>query len=720
MIIQGIYIKELFFDAEPGRALFLLKPSVDMPEYSSANGLVRAVGKFCLHQKYMPLYMVGDWKKDEYGFKFEFSNIYESSAPIDETEKFLELLCGKQISHRELKKLIKVVGNDVFSLLSIQDVELKIQKKTGIDLLAVSGLTNKLRYLKNKMDLFVLIDSNGGTYAHCKKILAKFPDNALEIIHKDAYEILQKVNIPFQVIDRIALKAGADSCCLSRIRAILLWAIRKETNAGSTYVTLETLEKIVKNVYGNIPMSAITAALTDHPMVIKDNTADVYYEKKLFYDELHAAKEFARLYLSRKEIPWHPELIEELEKDNGYKLGEQQRKSFGLLRNTGIKLLTGDPGTGKTTTVNVLLQYLDRVAKMNGVKLKIALCAPAGRAAQRMKETTSRNALTIHKLLEFQPYGDNEIYRDENDPIDADVIVVDETSMLGLSLFSKLLGAVKSGSLLLFVGDVNQLPSVEPGNVLQDMIKCGYVDFCHLSEVFRQSEESLIVKNAKEIVNGNGRLLEGDDFEIIKTGEDIEKDVLECVNQLLEECDNKNDIQILCPVRKGMGGVKKLNNLSQNLFNPGKGGIWYGYRNYRPHDRVILLSNNYSMNYFNGDVGYITDIVDENVHVQVGENCIELSQELLSDMDLSYVITVHKSQGSEYPYVVLVLPKEAHGILDQNLLYTAVTRAKKKIKILYEDDMLNVALKTKRRENRKTLLAVKIRQQIRQMEKNPL
>lgn len=720
MIIQGIYIKELFFDAEQGQTAFLIKPSADMPEYSSANGLIRAVGKFCLHQKYMPLYMVGDWKKDEYGFKFEFSNIYESAASKEETEKFIRALCGKDISHKELKKLIKVTGNDVFSLLSVEDVELKIQEKTGIDLLAISGFTDKLRHLKKEMDLFTLLDCNGGTYSHCKKILLKFPDNALDVIQNDAYEILKKVNIPFQVIDRIALKSGADPCCLSRIRAILLWAIRKETNAGSTYVTLETLEKTIKKVYGDIPMSAITAALADHPMMLKDDEADVYYEKRIFHDELKAAKEFARLYLSRKEIPWHPELIEQLEKENGYKLGEQQKKSFSLLKNTGIKLLTGDPGTGKTTTVNVLLQYLDKVAEMNGVKLKIALCAPAGRAAQRMKETTSRNALTIHKLLEFQPYGDSEIYRDENDPIDADVIVVDETSMLGLSLFSKLLGATKSGSLLLFVGDVNQLPSVEPGNVLQDMIKCGYVDFCHLSEVFRQSEESLIVRNAKEIVYGNGHLLEGEDFEIIKVGDDMGRDVLKCVNQFLEQCDDKNEIQILGPVKKGMGGVKKLNAISQDIFNPEKGGIWYGYRNYRLHDRVILLSNNYSMNYFNGDVGYITDIVDKTVHVQIGENNIELSQELLSDMDLSYGITVHKSQGSEYPYVILVLPKESQGILDQNLLYTAVTRAKKKIKILYEGDMLNIALKTKRRGNRKTLLAVKIRQQIRQMENNPL
>lgn len=709
--VRGIYKKSIFFNSEKGQSAFLLKPAGEIEKkYINSEGYVKVTGRFCLQQKNMPLVIDGDWKNSEYGMELHIRNIVETSCSNEETIDFIESL-GTVVSTRDVRRIARAVNGDIFSAANNDTAETDISEKTHADFTSVSEVFKKVRVLKTELDLFKFLSAYNGTYAHCMSLMKKYPDNALEIVLNAPYQVAKDTSIPFKILDQIALDRGTDILAEERISAILYWCLKKESGSGNAFVTFEQLYKAVSRQFKDIPKEAVKKSLADHPFIKTDPVfPGSYYDEEMLEDEVKAAHSFARLLHTKKMLPFHPEFIKQIEEERGFAFGNQQRQAFQLLRSTGFKLLTGDPGTGKTTTVNGLLKYLEMLWNELYGKLPVfALCAPAGRAAQRMKETTSRNAQTIHKLIEYQPFDGKEYYKDAADPIKADVIVVDEVSMLGLSTFSKLVAAIENGALVMLVGDTNQLQSVEPGNVLQDIIDSGCVDRCHLSEVFRQAEESLINRNAKKIIHGEADLLTGPDFKIIQCTPDETQDVLrETVQDMIETYGDINKIQVLSPVRKGTCGVKDGNVLLQNIFNPGKGGIWHGYRNYKLNDRVMMMSNNYSLQYYNGDVGYIKKITDSSMDIVIGEEKIALPREQYSDMDLAYNCTVHKSQGSEYDYLVIVLQEAAAGMLDQNLLYTAVTRGKKEVRIIYENDSLKKAIRTARKGGRNSHMVQRI------------
>lgn len=709
--VRGIYKKSIFFNSEKGQSAFLLKPAGEIEKkYINSEGYVKVTGRFCLQQKNMPLVIDGDWKNSEYGMELHIRNIVETSCSNEETIDFIESL-GTVVSTRDVRRIARAVNGDIFSAANNDTAETDISEKTHADFTSVSEVFKKVRVLKTELDLFKFLSAYNGTYAHCMSLMKKYPDNALEIVLNAPYQVAKDTSIPFKILDQIALDRGTDILAEERISAILYWCLKKESGSGNAFVTFEQLYKAVSRQFKDIPKEAVEKSLADHPFIKTDPVfPGSYYDEEMLEDEVKAAHSFARLLHTKKMLPFHPEFIKQIEEERGLAFGNQQRQAFQLLRSTGFKLLTGDPGTGKTTTVNGLLKYLEMLWNELYGKLPVfALCAPAGRAAQRMKETTSRNAQTIHKLIEYQPFDGKEYYKDAADPIKADVIVVDEVSMLGLSTFSKLVAAIENGALVMLVGDTNQLQSVEPGNVLQDIIDSGCVDRCHLSEVFRQAEESLINRNAKKIIHGEEDLLTGPDFKIIQCTPDETQDVLrETVQDMIETYGDINKIQVLSPVRKGTCGVKDGNVLLQNIFNPGKGGIWHGYRNYKLNDRVMMMSNNYSLQYYNGDVGYIKKITDSSMDIVIGEEKITLPREQYSDMDLAYNCTVHKSQGSEYDYLVIVLQEAAAGMLDQNLLYTAVTRGKKEVRIIYENDSLKKAIRTARKGGRNSHMVQRI------------
>lgn len=713
--VYGTYVANLFFNPEKGQSTFLLKPAPEScREYISEHGNIKVVGRFCLGQKGMPLAIEGDWHISEYGPELHIRNITETSCTKEETIEFIQGL-NTVISPRDIRRIASVVGNDIFSASESPSVENKICDKTKADFMSVSDVFKKVRALKRELDLFKFLGEYNGTYEHCMKLMKQYPTDALEMVLRKPYEVAQSVNIPFKILDNIALDQGIDILADERIAAILYWCMQKESGSGNAYITFEQLYKAVTKQFKDITKDAVEKSLKNHPLIKTDpKFPGAYYDMEMLKDEENAAHDFARLLYTKKELPFHPEFIDQIEKDRGFAFGNQQRQAFQLLRTTGFKLLTGDPGTGKTTTVNGLLKYLEMLwNKLYGKLPVFALCAPAGRAAQRMKETTARNAQTIHKLIEYQPFDGKEYYKDASDPIKADVIVVDEVSMLGLSTFSKLIAAIEDGALVMLVGDTNQLQSVEPGNVLQDIIDSGCVDRCHLSEVFRQAEESLINQNAKKIIRGEENLAVGNDFKITKcTPEETKNILMSTVQEMITECGDAKKVQILAPLRKGSCGVNEGNGLLQNIFNPGKGGLWYGYRNYKLHDRVMMMSNNYALQYYNGDVGYITKITNSFMEISVGEEMISLPREQYGDMDLAYNCTVHKSQGSEYDYLVIVLQEEAAGMLDQNLLYTAVTRGKKEVRIIYENNTLQTAIRTARKGGRNSHLIERIHSEL--------
>ena len=629
-VLTGTYKNGFYFNTKNGQQAFMLKPQKGVcDDKLDCNGEVKAVGRYCLRQKKMPLYLAGKWKQTEDKWEFHFREVSEYCQFKDEATDLIEQIKvdhNLSITQKYVQRITSKVGTDLFSAISISGIEDEIAEDDPVASSVISQVFSKLRSLVTELKLFKMLDGYGGTYEDTAKILRKFPDDAMTVLVQDSYRIYEEANVAFELIDKIALANGVEPLSEVRIKAILLWCIRRETNSGNVYMTFEDLCNSASKAYGDIPNTAIAGALEDHPFIVRDNENNIFYEKRMLVDEKLAAKEFVRLMKSSKELPFHPEYIELIEKENGRKFGNQQKEAFMLLQSTGVKLLTGDPGTGKTTTVNGLLRYLELLwEKEFKRKPKFALCAPSGRASQRMKETTKRNALTVHKLLEYQPYGAGEYYKNSDDPIDADVIVVDEMSMLGLSTYSKLEGAIKSGALILLVGDTNQIQSVEPGNVLADIIASGCVDSCHLTEVFRQAEESLININAKKIISGDGELREGPDFSLVQSTPDKTPELLlETVSALIAEAGDAKKVQVLAPVKKGTCGVFAGNNLLQDLFNPGKDLIWHGAKKFRLNDRVILMTNNYALNYFNGDVGYIKRVSESGIKIEIGDELISL------------------------------------------------------------------------------------------------
>lgn len=717
--IFGSYRKTLFFNTEQGQHAFFFKPTAGTCEgrVDPRFGTVKCVGKHYLTQPGMPLYLVGEWKRTQNGEEFHFMEASEWCGGPDMAAEFMRELKKQgalSASPKAIQKLAKFAGANLFAAAMTPGVEDAAAAETGVDIVDASQAFAKIRSLVSEMNLCKTVARHGGTYEHAMKIKRKFPEEATRVLAEEPYRVLEEAAVPFDLIDSIALSNGVEPLSLERLRALALWAVRKDTGAGNVFMRIDSIFKIVSKKRGEVPYTAIAAALADHPYLMKDPAReDVYYEKRLYEDEVQAAKGVARLLTTAIPLPWRPDLVDEVEKENGRPFGSQQKSAFRLLTSTGLKILTGDPGTGKTTTLNSLLRYLEKVWQAAfGRKPRFALCAPSGRAAQRMKETTGRNAMTVHKTLGVMPYGTSEYYKNANDPIDADVIVVDEISMLDLSTFRKLVEAIRSGCLLILVGDVNQLQSVGPGSVLADLGACGCVDSCHLTEVFRQAEDSLININAKKVIGGDPGLLEGADFKIVRTSspEESAAAMKEEVARMTRECGDPDDVQVLAPMRKGACGIYQGNQTLQEQINPPKKGpsVWHGRTNYRVGDRVIMMSNNYALNYFNGDVGYVKEIGESSMKIEIGEETIVLPREQYGDMELAYDVTIHKSQGSEYGHLAIVLQGAAKNMLNRNLLYTGITRGKKEVVLIAEEGTIEKSCATVNVGKRNSALAERI------------
>ncbi|MEI7934188.1 MAG: AAA family ATPase, partial [Chlorobiaceae bacterium] len=378
-------------------------------------------------------------------------------------------------------------------------------------------------------------------------------------------------------------------------------------------------------------------------------------------------------------------------------------------------VITGGPGVGKTTIINTILNILETE------KLNVLLCAPTGRAAKRLSESTGMEAKTIHRLLEFDPFL-RDFRRGKSNPLEADLVIVDEASMIDVVLMNRLLAAISSRSALMFAGDVDQLPPVGPGFVLADMINSGAVPVVRLTEIFRQAESSMIIVNAHSINRGEFTIpshnagAELSDFYVVQSEStaDIQRRLLLIVADRIPErfgMDRLNDIQVLTPMNKGPLGTRALNALLQERLNPNPAGKIVRFEvTYAEGDKVIQMVNNYDKEVFNGDIGRIAVVDDEESTLSVLYDNREVLYEFgeLEEIALAYAITIHKSQGSEYPAVVIPLSMQHFTMLERNLIYTAVTRAKKLVMIIGDPRALATAVSNKRSSQRMTGLAAMI------------
>ena len=597
------------------------------------------------------------------------------------------------------EELVAKFGVNIFSYPDIPEVgELLKEEEKG------EAILQKLQRKYMECLVFDEMSTVQIPYPYSIKLVKQYGAESLKMLKADPYNGL-KVGLTFRQCDRLAIRYGLSATSYSRIRAVADVCMDQIKASGNTYELLPAFQQQVmyrlqhgeykEEIPTNVPISFKGRSYEIVNVAGKSRVVN----RNLRMAEERVAKNLKRLLRSDRE-PYNDRFIPMIEEQCHMAFGKEQREAFQMFHTRGIKILTGGPGTGKTTTVKGLLLYYQMMHPNHVIRL----AAPTGRAAQRLAESTDMPATTIHKLLEYIPYGESPMVRDANNPIEADLLVIDEVSMLDIEVCDMLLEAVKTGTMILLVGDVHQLESVGPGAILRDLLKSrkNIVEKTMLTEVYRQKGGSPIIDNSIKINDGNTELAFCDDFQFIRC--DSQEDIFEAVKQLYPKFTREGmfDTQILCPSYKGEAGIDRLNVAIRDMVNPEGKTLVYGFHKYRVGDKVIMTRNNAEVGYYNGDIGVIDKILEDEIVIKIRKFSIHLDRECFDDLRLAYAISIHRSQGSEFKNVIIVLPKEPKSMLVRNLFYTAVTRAKKRVVVISEQEALETAIQTSRTDFRKT------------------
>ena len=641
-----------------------------------------------------------------YGQQFKVAS-FEEKAPEDEEaiERYLGSGAIKGIGLAMAARIVRRFKEDTFRIIEEEPERLaEIKGISNRKALEIASQVNEKRDLRQAM---IFLQQYGITMNLAVKVYQAYGQDVYNIIRENPYQLADDIDgVGFRTADEIAARVGIRMDSDFRVRSGILYTLLQASGEGHTYlpeteltprasrllnVTPEQVEKQYMDLA--IERKIILKQLEDQTQI---------YAASFYYMEANTATMLKRLNVSYDVSDAEIEQrIRGIEKKSGMTLDEHQVTAVKEAVRNGLLVITGGPGTGKTTTINTIIRYFE----LEG--LEIFLAAPTGRAAKRMSETTGFEARTVHRMLELNggAEGSGGFERDESNPLEADVIIVDEMSMVDISLMCSLLKAISVGTRLILVGDVNQLPSVGPGSVLRDIIQSHACNVVMLTKIFRQASTSDIIVNAHKINHGEEVALDNKsmDFFFLKRydADVIINVVLQLIKQKLPKFVDASpyDIQVLTPMRKGLLGVERLNGILQRYMNPpanDKVEKEYGSTVFREGDKVMQTKNNYQLAWeirtkygltvdkglgiFNGDMGIIRQINDfaEQMIIEFDEGrMVEYPYKLLDELELAYAITIHKSQGSEYPAVVIPLLGGPMMLMNRNLLYTAVTRARK-------------------------------------------
>jgi exodeoxyribonuclease V alpha subunit len=678
-----------------------------------------------------------------YGEQFKVTN-YKITIPDDVTSMQRYLASGaiKGIGEALAAKIIKKFGEDTFRI--IEDEPERLAEIKGISQRKAIDISIQMSEKREMRDAIIFLQQYGISNNLAVKIFEQYGTRIYAILKENPYQLAEDISgIGFHTADEIAEKIGIRVDSDYRIRSGLLYALSQAAADGNSYLPRTLLVQKASELLGveqDITDAQIDNLLMAQKLVIKGQ--DQVYASSFYYVEQSCAVMLHDLNVkSQDSDPGEEQRLRdqilELERKKDIELDELQREAVLKSISNGIVIITGGPGTGKTTTINAIIAYYAAQG------LDIMLAAPTGRAAKRMTEATGYEARTIHRLLEvnggMSDDNDRGLVRFEKNaenPLEADAIIIDEMSMVDMHLFHALLKAIVPGMHLILVGDSSQLPSVGPGQVLHDLIASGKFSTIVLQKIFRQAEESDIVMNAHRIHRGEPIKMDNkskDFFFLERNNSDvIYKHMVQLVRDKLPGYVNAStyDIQVLTPMKKGPLGAETLNTILQSYLNPAsddKKEHTYGDKLFRVGDKVMQIKNNYQaewevegkfgvvidhgMGIFNGDMGIIVEINDhaQELVVEYDEHRkVRYSYTMLDDLELAYAITIHKSQGSEYPAVVMPLLGGPRMLLNRNLLYTAVTRAKGSVVILGSRDTVNTMIQNEEQLHRYTGLTDRI------------
>ena len=687
--ITGRYIGHIMRDFQTGYTVFRV---------NTDDGIVTCCGNVILPRNNIKIEVTGIWKTSRYGKQLTECHIEELLVDNEAMESYLQSI--PKLGAAMANRLVAVFGKRLYDVAISPTGEKALQVIPGMTEERAHNVCHFIRNTKVFRDLYDMISKYGGKFSTASKIYKDCGENSIRMLLDDPYTMSIRYGFGFDLADKIALEVSKLSVYdEKRIFGAMYYVVRQDAQSGNTYATyIDAVDKTRKilsrddNCNEGVAATCIGIALCRHQnmFVIED---DRIYLKSVWNQEFNTARDAKRLINSARPIPGKSveDLIAYAEATCHATYADQQREAFNLLLNGGIGIITGGPGTGKSTVIKGLLCAYEHMCPDNVVKL----CAPTGRAAQRMKEVTGHEATTIHKLLEYTPYGDRVSFKDENDPIEADLLIVDESSMISIDISAMLFNAIQSGTTVLLVGDINQLPAVGAGNVLGDMIESGIIPTVKLIKTYRQAGDSLIINNANRIRTGVIKMQTGDDFEVMYTDDD--EKIPGLVSDVFKKYYREDDIfsaQVLCPGRrKRSTGSAQLSRTLQTICNLSGPVLRYGENIYHKGDKVMFMKNNYACGYFNGDMGTIVNINDDSLDVLVEKNVIRVEENNLDDLTLGLAITVHKSQGSECACAIVVLPSEPANMLQRNLFYTAVTRAKKKCIVIATKGTIEQSIK---------------------------